>query len=95
MIDAPDSEPPFRLSKEKKTEKELHWCEKAGIYIQIAVWPQSEGSGSVRTRKTWCKIPSGWSVEVINLEFGSSDPQDRPDKKTWIEFAMFWTPNFL
>ena len=29
MIDAPDSEPPFRLSKEKKTEKELHWCEKA------------------------------------------------------------------
>ena len=27
----------------EKTEKELHWSEKASIYIQIAVWPQSEG----------------------------------------------------
>ena len=32
-------------------------------------------------------------VEVINLEFGRSDPQGRPDSKK--TYAKFWTPKFL
>ena len=33
---------PVQTFEGEKTYKELHWCKKGNIYIQIAVWSQSE-----------------------------------------------------